>query len=110
MIQLDIDWQAQRDSGIARAQDHAEALDPGWSQVAYGMLEEFCKARKGCHFQSSDVRRWCELRGFETPVPKAWGSPFKRAAKAGLIVRIGTAIATHRHGSPAPLWTTGAWN
>lgn len=105
MEQLQIDWQAQRDSGIARAQAHAEALEPSWSDTAYVMLEAFCQARRGCHFQSSDVRRWCELNGFRSPVPKAWGGPIKKAAKAGLIVRVGTAPATHRHGSPAPLWS-----
>jgi hypothetical protein len=102
--QLQIDWQAQRDAGIARAQAHADAVEPSWSETAYTMLERFCAARRGCQFQSSDVRRWCDLQGFKSPVPKAWGAPFKKAAKAGLIVRVGTAVAEHRHGSPAPLW------
>jgi hypothetical protein len=104
--QLDIDWAGQRDSGIARATSHAEAIDSDWPAVAYGMLEEFCQARKGCHFTSEDVRRWCELRGFETAVPKAWGGVIRRAASKGLIKRVGIAIAKQRHGSPCPLWET----
>lgn len=97
-------WIAQRDEGIRRSSDHAEAVDPGWKDTAYGMLEEFCKARRGCLFTSEDVRRWCELRGFDTPVPKAWGHVMLRAARAGLIVKHGFTVAKQRHGSPCPQW------
>src|SRR5689334_698212 len=46
MSQIEIDWAAQRDAGIARAQAHAENVDPGWPDVAYGMLEQFTKERR----------------------------------------------------------------
>jgi hypothetical protein len=104
MTQIEIDWAAQRDAGIARAQSHAEAVDPGWSSLAFGMLEQFCIERRGCHFTSEDVRRWCSLRGFETPVPKAWGGVFLKASRRALIRKRATAIAQQRHGSPCPLW------
>lgn len=97
-------WQELRDAGIARAEHHAENVDPGWKDTAYGMLQEFCTARRGCRFTSEDVRRWCELRGFETPVPKAWGGVFLKASRRGLIQKTGTAIAKQRHGSPCPQW------
>lgn len=105
MTQIEIDWAAQRDAGIARAQAHAEHVDPGWSEVAYGMLEQFCKERRGCFFTSEDVRRWCALRGFDTPVPKAWGGTFLKASRRGLIKkRTEPGIAKQRHGSPCPMW------
>lgn len=97
-------WKALRDQGIERAEDHAEDIQAHWRRLAYGMLEEFCRARRGCRFTSEDVRRWCELRGFDTPVPKAWGGPFLRASRRGLIKKTGTAIAKERHGSPCPQW------
>jgi hypothetical protein len=104
MNQIDIDWAGQRDAGIAQAQQHAEAVDPGWKDTAYAMLEQFTRERRGCLFTSEDVRRWCELRGFESPVPKAWGGIFLKAARRELIARRGFAIAKQRHGSPCPQW------
>lgn len=102
--QLPIDWTAQRDEGIARSSSHAENIEPGWSSVAYAMLCEFCQARNGCYFTSEDVRRWCQLRGFETEVPKAWGGVFLKASRRKLIRKRGTSIAKQRHGSPCPEW------
>lgn len=104
MEQLPINYTAQRDEGIRRAESHAEHLEPGWKEVAYGMLEAFCKARRGCIFTSEDVRRWCDLRGFDSPVPKAWGGVFLKASRRNLIRKTGTAIAKQRHGSPCPQW------
>lgn len=104
MTQPELDWQGARDVGIAQAEQHAESVDPGWKDVAFGMLQEFCNARRGCRFTSEDVRRWCELRGFESPVPKAWGGIFQKAARRQLIRKTGTAIARQRHGSPCPQW------
>jgi hypothetical protein len=97
-------WQVQRDTGIAQAEQHAERLDPGWKDTAFAMLRGFCQERRGCHCTSEDIRRWCELRGFDSPVPKAWGAVVQKAAKAGLIKRIGFGLAKQRHGSPCPLW------
>jgi len=102
--QIPIDYHAKRDEGIAQALQHAESLNADWGATAYGMLEEFCRARSGCIFTSEDIRRWCELRGFDSPVPKAWGAVVKKAARLKLIVRTGTTIAKQRHGSPCPQW------
>lgn len=105
MNQLEIDWVAQRDQGIARSAEHAEAIDPNWGATAYSMLTQFCGERKGCFFTSEDVRRWCELRGFDTPVPKAWGAVFLKASRRKLIQkRLQPGVAKQRHGSPCPMW------
>jgi len=98
------DYLSQRDEGIARAVSHADALDPEWSDTAFGMLQEFCTVRRGCLFTSEDVRRWCDIRGFETPVAKAWGHIMLRGARTGLIVKVGYTVAKQRHGSPCPQW------
>lgn len=95
---------ALRDVGIARAEAHAERVEPGWKDEAYAILERFCAVRRGCIFTSEDVRRWAELQGFQSPVPKAWGGVFLKASRRGLIVKTGTAIAKQRHGSPCPQW------
>lgn len=98
-------WRGERDLGIQRAEEHAEAVDPGWKDTAYAMLEQYCRERRGCRFTSEDVRRWCELRGFDSPVPKAWGGVFGKAARRKLIRRRPEGgVAKQRHGSPCPLW------
>jgi hypothetical protein len=35
---------------------------------------------------------------------KAWGGPIQRAAREGLIKRIGFDEDPNRHGNPVPLW------
>jgi hypothetical protein len=102
--QLDLNYREAADDGIRRAVRHAERLDPGWPLLAYQMLADFCSVRRGCYFTSEDVRRWCSLRGFESPVPKAWGQVFRKAAKAALIRKHGIAVAKERHGSPTVQW------
>lgn len=108
MEQLTIDQAiAQRDEGMARSQQHAERIEPGWQDSAYAMLTRYCILRRGCIFTSEDVRRWAEIEGFHTPVPKAWGSVFLKGAKRGLIVKVGISTAKQRHGSPCPQWAVG---
>jgi hypothetical protein len=104
MDQLSIDWTQQRDAGMAKSASHAESIDPGWLETAYTLLNAYCIQHRGQTFTSEDWREWAEARGFPIPVPKALGSVFSKAAKRGLIRRVGFAIARERHGSPCPQW------
>lgn len=103
--QLDIDWRGERDTGMERASNHAEALDDGWSDRAYATLKRFCIYRGSMPFTSEDFRIFCRDIGFVIPVPKALGNVFTRARKAGLIRRrLENGTSFQRHGSPCPLW------
>lgn len=94
-----------RDDGIARASEHADNVVPTWSMVARGYMELF--ARRGTDFMAEDVRAYAESRGFALPPDRrAWGSIFQRAAKKGIIRRVGYAPNKDpgSHCSPKSVW------
>lgn len=99
--QLAIDFaRAQADEGMLRASLHAEQSQPGWLEIAYQALVDH--ARDHERFTSYEFRKASRLT-FPT-TPKALGSVFKRAAKEGIIERVGFAQDPDRHDSPAPVW------
>lgn len=90
--QLTIDFaaaKAARDAGIQAATDHADAVSPKWSDVAYGYLHNFaCTAES---FTSEDVRT-AAYASEAVPTPpneRAWGGVFMRAARNGVLLRDG---------------------
>jgi hypothetical protein len=94
------------DSAIARAVDHADAVSPMWSSMAYGALLAFA-ATEGKRFTSEDVRACAEYAGLPTPPdPRAWGGVFRRAARAGKIRRVGFGEAQNAqaHSRPVAQW------
>lgn len=92
----------QRDTGIARASEHAEALDVGWSASAYRLLCDY--ATQTAQFTSEDFRAFLDRIKFPVEVPKALGGIFQRTAKQGVIRKIGFGVSKQRHLSPCPLW------
>lgn len=95
---------ARRDTGIKRAADHAEHVDPTWIERAIGYVKEYC-ARHPAPFLAEDVREWSEELGFAKPVDgRAWGAVLQRAAKLRIIKRVGYAPANSSNGSPKCLW------
>lgn len=96
-----------RDIGMQQAAQHAEDDAPGWADAAYEMLKRY--ARHNPQFISENVTSWASDRGFVTPQPKAWGQIFRRAAKDGIIVRIGSGTSMRRHMSPTPLWSSAIY-
>ncbi len=93
------------EEGIQRSRRHAEAVEPGWTDRAYSLLESFCRFQGTKPFTSEDFRLYARSKGFEIAVPKALGAVFKRAARNQVIERspiLGKAFA--RHGSPCPVW------
>lgn len=91
-----------RDAGMQLASDHAEGVEPGWSAACYRVLCDF--ARQTGQFTSEHFRSHLARIGFPVPVPKALGPVLRRAAKAGVIVKLGFGIAKDRHLSPTVLW------
>ncbi len=90
--------------GMSQSAAHAEAVDDGFHERAYGLLTAFCRLQATQPFTSEDFRLYAHREDFPIAVPKALGAVFKRAAKNGLIRRDGFGKAFSRHGSPCPLW------
>lgn len=95
---------SSRDRGITESRDHAESVESGWGESAYRVLADYARASAG-EWTSEDFRAHLNAIGFPVPVPKALGAVFQRAARVGLIRRVGFGISKQRHLSPCPLWT-----
>ena len=84
-----------RDAGIQQAVDHAEQVEPGWSDLAYQFVLEFVNEyapRMGIEeFLTEDVRAWAHNEGLSRPPSaRAWGGVIRRAAIAKRIRSNGT--------------------
>ena len=105
MSQLAIDFEAARqarDEGMTRALDRAERNQPTWGGLAFQYICNY--ARTTPQFVSEDVTEAAKAWGLIQPEDgRAWGQPFRRAAKEGVIEKIGFGIAKNRHLSPTPL-------
>ncbi len=90
--------------GMSQSAAHAESIEEGWTDRAYGLLARFSKAQATNPFTSEEFRLYARSVGFEIPVPKALGAVFQRAARDGLIARSGYGKSFSRHSSPCVLW------
>lgn len=106
MTQLAIDFDAarqHRDAGMARAAEHAERVCDGWAEQAYAFLVTF--AKRTDLFISEDVSDASKAEGLpQPPTDRAWGSVYRRAIKAGVIVQDGSGRSRRRHCSICPRW------
>jgi hypothetical protein len=106
-MQLDlidaIEARKQADAGMKRAADHANETHSGWTDEAYSFLLSFARAHE--FFISEDVSGAAKRSPLASPpTDRAWGGVYRRAAKAGIIVKDGTGISNRRHGSVCPRW------
>lgn len=93
--------------GMTAALDHAIRVKPSWADTAFDFLKDFASYNR--EFISEDVSdRTKDVPGFpQPPTDRAWGSIYRRAVKAGIIVmseRPGR--SRRRHGSVCPTWTS----
>lgn len=95
---------ADRDAGMARAVDHAQDGCLDWPERAYAFLVAYAH----CHatFISEDVSDAAHAeRSFPAPpTDRAWGSVYRKAASAGVIVQCGAGRSRRRHASICPKW------
>jgi len=92
-----------RDAGIARASKSADGAVPGWHDVAFNFLADFCRAHQS--FISEDVSAASKLTNFPQPATdRSWGAIYKRACREGLIVQDGSGRSNRRHRSICPRW------
>jgi hypothetical protein len=96
---------AERDRGQSQALSHAERVEPEWGDTAYRWLSHYVAGEKGLQFTSFLFISWCELNDFPMPpTPKAFGAIFTKAARNGLIRKVGYRPHPLRHASPSALW------
>lgn len=98
----------KRDIGMARATDRANREHEEWTDVAMFYLvvfSSFVNFFSGKNqFLAEDVIEFCKKNLFEAPDSRAWGSVFRRAAKEGVIRKVGYAPAKSSNLSPKTLW------
>ena len=99
-----------RDRGIQQAIDHADAVEPSWSDMAYEATISFI----GSHMRSGDsfTMEYIRLQLTESnmiskpPDARAWGGIMRRLAKAGYIMKDGfiPAESAIAHRCPKQIW------
>ena len=74
-------------AGMSLAQEHADAVTPGWSELAYKFLiNKFLPLHK--RFMAEDVRSYAAQVDFTLPPhARAWGGVIAKAAKEYLIIK-----------------------
>lgn len=93
------------EEGMNRAADHADQVEPRWSDRAYEMLEGYALAH--FEFMTEDVRVWAHEEGLPKPPDgRAWGAVTHRAIVAGLIRcdRYRKTRIPPAHATPRPVW------
>jgi len=96
---------ADRDSGIERAAEKAERVEPGWIEAAIGHVAEFARLRWPEPFLAENAREWAEIHGLPQPTDgRAWGHVLKAAAKRGIVTRAGFGASKSSNLSPKVLW------
>ena len=108
MNQLAMDFTVARAAGqrgMRLAIERAEHLDDTFPAQAEAFIYEY--ARTHGQFISEALTGAAERAGV-VPLsdPRAWGAPFKRAAAAGVIRRIGFGTSLRRHCAATPLWAS----
>jgi len=95
---------AEADAGMRSALEHAESEFPDWRNVAMAYLRRYAEAH--ARFYGWEVVKTAALdKSFPAPAnSKAWGSQIQKAARLGLIERVGAGPDPHRHGNLIPLW------
>ena len=72
-----------RDKGIETAIEHADEVEPSWSEQAMGMLLKY----PNTIFTTEELRLWAYEQGFaKPPNERAWGGVVVRARNKGIIV------------------------
>lgn len=100
-------WQARRDDGMARAQDHADEDVPGWTETAAEFLRDYAQTVAG-PFLVEQARAASRHRVPKPANGKAWGPAAVMAVKRGWIVKAGFGPASSSNGSPKTLFRAGA--
>jgi len=90
MSQAEIQFgRLNRDAGMKRAIDHANAVERGWEEMAFDFFTNvFLKHHKGT-FMCEDYRAACKGVVPDPPSLRAFGHIITKAKRRGLITRVG---------------------
>jgi hypothetical protein len=93
-----------RDEGIEQALTHANETTERWSEIAFDFLKRYMLDNPV--FMAENVREAATGIVPEPPSKRAWGGILVRAAKEGLISRMGfrNVKNARAHCTPATLW------
>jgi hypothetical protein len=96
----------ETEAAIQRGVDHADRVEPGWSDTAWDFLVGFL--RDTDEFMAEDVRAKASGLVPDPPDARAWGGVIRRAVKAGMLTRVGygTKKAKNCHMQPITIWRT----
>ncbi len=96
---------AAAQEGIDRAVSAADRAIAGWSDLALRYVRLYATQNRGKQFIGYEIVQASIAAGIIQPEnAKAWGGPIQRAAREGLIRKVGTAPDPNRHGNPVTLW------
>ena len=100
-----------KEIGIKKAVSHADQVTEKWSEKAYEKLKLFLSREinttQNFEFMTEQFREFCEVTYLDDPPSlRAFGGIMAKAAKAGLIERIGYDNVTNpkAHATPATIW------
>lgn len=97
---------AARDSGIERATEHCESVQPDWSKMARVWLLHFAGCARG-PFTAEEAREYAERFGFEAASKRAWGGVVGGAKARGEIVKVGSKATKASNGSERATYIRG---
>lgn len=79
------DAMRERDAGIQKAVDHADAVNPDWSVQAFEEFKRFLIINPG-EFMAEAFRAHCAVVDFPLPPhSRAFGGIIRKASNAGII-------------------------
>ena len=94
---------AARDTGMQRATIRADRMDDSFGARAEAWIYTYARTHR--EFISEQCTEAAARVGIISPADsRAWGAPFQRAARGGVILKDGYGISTKRHLSPTPRW------
>lgn len=97
-----------RNAGMQEALSHAVAVQEDWAEQAYNALQVFIGTRGRKTFMAEDVRAhaYDVLAVPYPPHERAWGAIIAKAARQGLIKRVGIAPVetASSHMANASVW------
>lgn len=92
-------------AGALRAAKHADWVEASWQAKAHGLLMRFLGGSGS--FQCQHVINYAKHHDFPAPPDdRAWGMVMLRAARQGIIYKVGyePSISLRQHGRPCAVW------
>lgn len=100
------DSRALARDGMNRAIEHADRVEPSWSERATAILLDYATTHS--EFMAEDVRVHAhKVMGLPNPPdPRSWGAVVNNAVRGGVIVRDRYELTKipPAHATPRPVW------